>query len=173
MFLDLLLALIFHINVFLFNFFKLGWSCKMVTWHTVLLRVLELDLIYVSSDKAWVMCFHWKFPPAVDKSSRNQTFVVSWYIFLGLFMQSVVNIKPQVAEESEEDKEKKHKTFVEKYEKQIKHFGEERPRARRWLRTSCCEVCSISPPPPRVLSSPQACCGAGMTARSICLTTLI
>ncbi|XP_019731367.1 hsp90 co-chaperone Cdc37 [Hippocampus comes] len=44
------------------------------------------------------------------------------------FSKSVVNIKPEVLEESEEDKEKKHKTFVEKYEKQIKHFG----MLRRW-----------------------------------------
>ncbi|XP_051905402.1 hsp90 co-chaperone Cdc37-like [Hippocampus zosterae] len=44
------------------------------------------------------------------------------------FSKSVVNIKPNVVEESEEDKEKKHKTFVEKYEKQIKHFG----MLRRW-----------------------------------------
>lgn len=28
-------------------------------------------------------------------------------------------------EETEEQKEQKHKTFVEKYEKQIKHFGED------------------------------------------------
>lgn len=36
--------------------------------------------------------------------------------------QSIVNVKPEV-EETEEEKEAKHKTFVEKYEKQIKHFG--------------------------------------------------
>lgn len=37
----------------------------------------------------------------------------------------MVNTKPEKAEEdSEEAKEQKHKTFVEKYEKQIKHFGE-------------------------------------------------
>ncbi|XP_030636428.1 hsp90 co-chaperone Cdc37 [Chanos chanos] len=39
------------------------------------------------------------------------------------FSKSVVNIKPEGKEESEEEKEAKHKTFVEKYEKQIKHFG--------------------------------------------------
>lgn len=39
--------------------------------------------------------------------------------------QSVVNVKPDSAEETEEEKEKKHKTFVEKYEKQIKHFGKD------------------------------------------------
>lgn len=38
--------------------------------------------------------------------------------------QSMVNTKPEKAEEdSEEAREQKHKTFVEKYEKQIKHFG--------------------------------------------------
>lgn len=38
--------------------------------------------------------------------------------------QSVVNVKPEVKEETEEEKEQKHKSFVEKNEKQIKHFGE-------------------------------------------------
>uniref|UniRef100_A0A9L0J9Q8 Hsp90 co-chaperone Cdc37 n=1 Tax=Equus asinus TaxID=9793 RepID=A0A9L0J9Q8_EQUAS len=42
--------------------------------------------------------------------------------------QSMVNVKPEPAEESEEAREQKHKTFVEKYEKQIKHFG----MLRRW-----------------------------------------
>ncbi|XP_033615656.1 hsp90 co-chaperone Cdc37 isoform X1 [Fukomys damarensis] len=43
--------------------------------------------------------------------------------------QSMVNTKPEKAEEeSEEVREQKHKTFVEKYEKQIKHFG----MLRRW-----------------------------------------
>ncbi|XDB52544.1 hypothetical protein AB1E18_006083 [Capra hircus] len=43
--------------------------------------------------------------------------------------QSMVNTKPEQAEEeSEEVREQKHKTFVEKYEKQIKHFG----MLRRW-----------------------------------------
>lgn len=37
--------------------------------------------------------------------------------------QSIVNVKPETKEETEEEKEEKHKTFVEKYEKQIKHFG--------------------------------------------------
>ncbi|OWK11826.1 CDC37, partial [Cervus elaphus hippelaphus] len=42
---------------------------------------------------------------------------------------SMVNTKPEQAEEeSEEVREQKHKTFVEKYEKQIKHFG----MLRRW-----------------------------------------
>lgn len=41
----------------------------------------------------------------------------------------MVNTKPEQAEEeSEEVREQKHKTFVEKYEKQIKHFG----MLRRW-----------------------------------------
>jgi len=44
------------------------------------------------------------------------------------FSKSIVNVKPDTAEETEEEKEKKHKTFVEKYEKQIKHFG----MLRRW-----------------------------------------
>ncbi|XP_046694218.1 hsp90 co-chaperone Cdc37 isoform X2 [Silurus meridionalis] len=44
------------------------------------------------------------------------------------FSKSVLNIKPDVKEETEEEKEQKHKTFVEKYEKQIKHFG----MLRRW-----------------------------------------
>ncbi|XP_048378114.1 hsp90 co-chaperone Cdc37 isoform X1 [Stegostoma tigrinum] len=40
------------------------------------------------------------------------------------FSKSVINITPESSKiETEEDKEKKHKTFVEKYEKQIKHFG--------------------------------------------------
>ncbi|XP_053471965.1 hsp90 co-chaperone Cdc37 [Ictalurus furcatus] len=43
------------------------------------------------------------------------------------FSKSVLNVKP-VKEETEEEKEQKHKTFVEKYEKQIKHFG----MLRRW-----------------------------------------
>lgn len=44
--------------------------------------------------------------------------------------QSMVNTKPEKAEEeSEEVREQKHKTFVEKYEKQIKHFGEWRQGA--------------------------------------------
>lgn len=45
------------------------------------------------------------------------------------FSKSMVNAKPEQAEEeSEEVREQKHKTFVEKYEKQIKHFG----MLRRW-----------------------------------------
>lgn len=44
------------------------------------------------------------------------------------FSKSIVNVKPETAEETEEEKEQKHKTFVEKYEKQIKHFG----MLRRW-----------------------------------------
>ncbi|XP_019950295.1 hsp90 co-chaperone Cdc37 [Paralichthys olivaceus] len=44
------------------------------------------------------------------------------------FSKSVVNVKPDSTEETEEEKEQKHKTFVEKNEKQIKHFG----MMRRW-----------------------------------------
>ncbi|KAA0721643.1 Hsp90 co-chaperone [Triplophysa tibetana] len=44
------------------------------------------------------------------------------------FSKSVVNVKPEVKEETEEEKEQKHKSFVEKNEKQIKHFG----MLRRW-----------------------------------------
>ncbi|KAM9746205.1 hsp90 co-chaperone Cdc37 [Menidia menidia] len=44
------------------------------------------------------------------------------------FSKSVVNVKPESADETEEEKEQKHKTFVEKYEKEIKHFG----MLRRW-----------------------------------------
>ncbi|XP_068584162.1 hsp90 co-chaperone Cdc37 [Cebidichthys violaceus] len=44
------------------------------------------------------------------------------------FSKSVVNITPDSAEATEEEKERKHKTFVEKNEKQIKHFG----MMRRW-----------------------------------------
>uniref|UniRef100_A0A3Q2NPI2 Hsp90 co-chaperone Cdc37 n=1 Tax=Fundulus heteroclitus TaxID=8078 RepID=A0A3Q2NPI2_FUNHE len=44
------------------------------------------------------------------------------------FSKSVVNVKSEAGEETEEEKEQKHKTFVEKYEKQIKHFG----MLRRW-----------------------------------------
>lgn len=43
------------------------------------------------------------------------------------FSKSIVNVKTE-KEETEEEKEQKHKTFVEKYEKQIKHFG----MLRRW-----------------------------------------
>ena len=40
------------------------------------------------------------------------------------FSKSMVNTKPKQTEESSEEvREQKHKTFVEKYEKQIKHFG--------------------------------------------------
>ncbi|XP_072346953.1 hsp90 co-chaperone Cdc37 [Scyliorhinus torazame] len=40
------------------------------------------------------------------------------------FSKSVINAAPESSKaETEEDKEKKHRTFVEKYEKQIKHFG--------------------------------------------------
>ncbi|CDQ81090.1 hsp90 co-chaperone Cdc37-like isoform X1 [Oncorhynchus nerka] len=44
------------------------------------------------------------------------------------FSKSVMNVKPDVKEETEEQKEQKHKTFVEKYEKEIKHFG----MMKRW-----------------------------------------
>ncbi|RVE69672.1 hypothetical protein OJAV_G00080350 [Oryzias javanicus] len=44
------------------------------------------------------------------------------------FSKSIVNKKPETSEETEEEKEQKHKTFVEKNEKQIKHFG----MLRRW-----------------------------------------
>ncbi|XP_028268802.1 hsp90 co-chaperone Cdc37 [Parambassis ranga] len=44
------------------------------------------------------------------------------------FSKSIVNVKPDNTEETEEEKEQKHKTFVEKYEKEIKHFG----MLRRW-----------------------------------------
>ncbi|KAL7378692.1 hypothetical protein ABVT39_017399 [Epinephelus coioides] len=44
------------------------------------------------------------------------------------FSKSIVNVKPDSSEETEEEKERKHKTFVEKYEKEIKHFG----MLRRW-----------------------------------------
>ncbi|XP_056144004.1 hsp90 co-chaperone Cdc37 [Lampris incognitus] len=44
------------------------------------------------------------------------------------FSKSIVNVKADSNEETEEEKEQKHKTFVEKYEKQIKHFG----MLRRW-----------------------------------------
>lgn len=44
------------------------------------------------------------------------------------FSKSIVNVNPETAEETEEQKEQKHKTFVEKNEKQIKHFG----MLRRW-----------------------------------------
>lgn len=44
------------------------------------------------------------------------------------FSKSLVNVKIEKKEETEEEKEQKHKTFVEKFEKQIKHFG----MLRRW-----------------------------------------
>lgn len=37
--------------------------------------------------------------------------------------QSVLNINTVAGEETEEEKVEKHKTFVEKYAKEIKHFG--------------------------------------------------
>ncbi|CAJ1053991.1 hsp90 co-chaperone Cdc37 isoform X1 [Xyrichtys novacula] len=39
------------------------------------------------------------------------------------FSKSVLNIKPDTKEETEKEKVEKHKTFVEKYAKEIKHFG--------------------------------------------------
>ncbi|XP_012677969.2 hsp90 co-chaperone Cdc37 [Clupea harengus] len=44
------------------------------------------------------------------------------------FSKSVVNVLPELKDQTEEEKEEKHKTFVEKNEKQIKHFG----MLRRW-----------------------------------------
>ncbi|XP_037621016.1 hsp90 co-chaperone Cdc37 isoform X2 [Sebastes umbrosus] len=44
------------------------------------------------------------------------------------FSKSILNIKPVTKEETEEEKVEKHKTFVEKYAKEIKHFG----LMRRW-----------------------------------------
>ncbi|TRY86114.1 hypothetical protein DNTS_030196 [Danionella cerebrum] len=44
------------------------------------------------------------------------------------FSKSVVNVKLENTQETEEEKEEKHKSFVEKHEKQIKHFG----MLRRW-----------------------------------------
>ncbi|KAM6394795.1 hsp90 co-chaperone Cdc37 [Rhynochetos jubatus] len=44
------------------------------------------------------------------------------------FSKSVFNVGAEEKEETEEQKERKHKTFVERYEKQIKHFG----MLRRW-----------------------------------------
>ncbi|XP_009863796.1 PREDICTED: hsp90 co-chaperone Cdc37, partial [Apaloderma vittatum] len=44
------------------------------------------------------------------------------------FSKSVFNVKPEEKEETEEQKEKKHLSFVERNEKQIKHFG----MLRRW-----------------------------------------
>ncbi|KAG8441325.1 hypothetical protein GDO86_006890 [Hymenochirus boettgeri] len=39
------------------------------------------------------------------------------------FSKSVFNVKPENKEDTEEQKEQKHKTFVEKNVKQLKHFG--------------------------------------------------
>ncbi|KAK1886216.1 Hsp90 co-chaperone Cdc37 [Dissostichus eleginoides] len=44
------------------------------------------------------------------------------------FSKSVLNIKPVTKEETEKETVEKHKTFVEKYAKEIKHFG----MLRRW-----------------------------------------
>ncbi|XP_031674834.1 hsp90 co-chaperone Cdc37 [Oncorhynchus kisutch] len=44
------------------------------------------------------------------------------------FSKSMLNIKPDVTEETEEQKEEKHQTFVDKHKKEIKHFG----MLRRW-----------------------------------------
>ena len=50
----------------------------------------------------------------------------------------MVNTQPEpVEEESEEAREQKHKTFVEKYEKQIKHFGELGAGDHQWGPGSC------------------------------------
>lgn len=46
-------------------------------------------------------------------------------------LQSVLNVKPAEKEETEENKVERHKTFVEKHAKEIKHFG------RRTLFKSC------------------------------------
>ncbi|KAM4595802.1 hsp90 co-chaperone Cdc37-like isoform 1-T1 [Fundulus diaphanus] len=44
------------------------------------------------------------------------------------FSKSILNIQPEDKEENQQEKLKKHKTFVEKYAKEIKHFG----MLRRW-----------------------------------------
>uniref|UniRef100_A0A672GA57 Hsp90 co-chaperone Cdc37 n=1 Tax=Salarias fasciatus TaxID=181472 RepID=A0A672GA57_SALFA len=44
------------------------------------------------------------------------------------FSKSVVNVKPATRQETQQGKVEKHKTFVEKYAKEIKHFG----MLRRW-----------------------------------------
>lgn len=49
--------------------------------------------------------------------------VYRFICFLYVVFQSVLNIKPITKEETEEEKVEKHKTFVEKYAKEIKHFG--------------------------------------------------
>lgn len=57
----------------------------------------------------------------------------------------MVNTKPeQVEEESEEVREQKHKTFVEKYEKQIKHFGELGGELHQWGPLRLCETRAAS-----------------------------
>lgn len=97
-------------------------------------------------------------------------------IFLPLFHpQSIVNVKPDNVEETEEEKEQKHKTFVEKYEKQIKHFG-----MYSWHLFTIVLYCILhwvsvgeNSDGPSLLSLLQVCCDAGMTARSTCLTTPI
>lgn len=87
----------------------------------------------------------------------------------------MVNTKPeQVEEESEEVREQKHKTFVEKYEKQIKHFGELGAGLHLWgprgLRvTGAGSASGAFQQPVNTLS--QACSTAGMTVRSTCQTT--
>ncbi|XP_064814224.1 hsp90 co-chaperone Cdc37-like [Oncorhynchus masou masou] len=44
------------------------------------------------------------------------------------FSKSMLNIKPEATEDTEEQKEEKHQTFVDKHKKEIKHFG----MLRRW-----------------------------------------
>ncbi|XP_012736701.2 hsp90 co-chaperone Cdc37 isoform X1 [Fundulus heteroclitus] len=44
------------------------------------------------------------------------------------FSKSILNIQPEDKEENQQEKLKRHKTFVEKYAKEIKHFG----MLRRW-----------------------------------------
>lgn len=62
--------------------------------------------------------------------------------------QSMVNVKPEPAEESEEAREQKHKTFVEKYEKQIKHFGELAAGAAEGRAPAAAGQASRGPPAP-------------------------
>jgi len=65
--------------------------------------------------------------PVIGRSlTLNQRCGCNFLFFCQCSQQSVVNAKPESVEETEEEKEQKHKTFVEKYEKQIKHFGKYR-----------------------------------------------
>lgn len=87
--------------------------------------------------------------------------------------QSIVNLKPDPSEETEEQKEQKHKTFVEKYEKEIKHFGKCHLKNIHSTHIIYGWIFGATVASYSSFLTVQACCGVGTTARSTSLTTLI